>query len=164
MEKILVIDRNNSESSGIFKLLSSLGYSIFMSESREDALNKLDSRDFNLILVDESIISENPSESIEEIRALDENIPIVITFDLSQKKLIRSIDKDKNNIADFVQKPYDANNMVFLIESLLSNTEQKPVKPEKPKKISLKKDREESRRKMREMLIKERLAKLVNGE
>lgn len=164
MAKILVIDKDRNKTDEILNSFLLWGYNTFIANTKEDAINKLKATSFNIIFIDESILEEEPVNTIESISSYAVNVPLVITSSLSRAKLIYLIEKVKDSIVDIVRKPYSIDKLIFLIENLLAGTEKQTTKEKGYKKVLTIKERKDLRKKKHEAFLKEQLAKLVKEE
>lgn len=118
-KKILVIDDEELITKSLLKLLKKEGYDIAISQSGQQAIEKVKTQDFDLIVSDVRMPQMDGIETVEEIRKyLKEQgkptIPeILITGFADEEKYKYAINL---KVADYIFKPFDANEFLKAIK------------------------------------------------
>ncbi len=120
--KILVVDDERIVLTSIKKLLEKEGYQVQVSESAKDALTKVKSDDFSLIICDVRLPGEDGIELIKKIRKhLKDNgkseIPEILVTGYAD--IARYQEAADLGIKDYIHKPFDNKNLIFAVKSFL---------------------------------------------
>jgi CheY-like chemotaxis protein len=118
-KKILVIDDEELITKSLLKLLSSEGYNVTVVRNGKDAIEKVKTDDFDLIISDVRMPEMDGIETIKKIRT---------SLEKSNKKPIPEIlitgyaDKDKYEaamnlkVSDYIYKPFDRDDFLKVIK------------------------------------------------
>ena len=116
MKTILVVDDEPDVRDTVKMILEKKGYRVITAVDGDDCLNRLREANPDLILLDIMMPGTPVKEIIEKI----ENIKIaflsvVRTSEAEKRDLLR-----QKNIVDFIQKPFDVNDLIKRIEAVLN--------------------------------------------
>lgn len=122
-KKILVVDDEKIVLLSIKKLLEKEGYRVETSLSAKDALDKIKSGDFSLIVCDIKLPGEDGIEFIKQVRSYlkskkRERIPeILITgyADIHRYQEAASL-----GINNYLHKPFDNQDLIFAVKSFIA--------------------------------------------
>jgi DNA-binding NtrC family response regulator len=102
---ILIIDDEAAIRESLETLLEFEGYSVDSAETGAEGLARLSERAFDLVLLDFALPDRNGLEVLNEIRARDAHIPVImITAYGTLDNAVRAMQKGATN---FIQKPWD---------------------------------------------------------
>ena len=116
MKTILVVDDEPDVRDTVKMILEKKGYRVITAVDGDDCLDRLHEANPDLILLDIMMPGTPVKEIIEKI----ENIKIaflsvVRTSEAEKRDLLR-----QKNIVDFIQKPFDVNDLIKRIEAVLN--------------------------------------------
>lgn len=119
-QKILIVDDDEGILSALKLLLKSEGFTTQAVTHPDQAITALQCDDFNLVLADlnfslDTTSGEEGLKLIAAIRHLDESIPIVVMTGWGTIEV--AVSAMKNGANDFVQKPWDNNRLITIIEN-----------------------------------------------
>ncbi|MFT5660983.1 MAG: PAS domain S-box-containing protein [Sulfurimonas sp.] len=116
---ILVIDDSNFIQAHINKILKVRNYNVIPALSAEIGLEKLDSHDINMIILDMELPGIQGLELLRRIRKnrLFCRIPVIILSGTSTPVLIR--DSLKAGASDFIQKPFNVEELILKVEIVI---------------------------------------------
>jgi len=116
-EKILVIDDQVSFCNHIKAILVMENYEAIVAHNGEQALEKLSSQPFDILLTDMKMPGMNGIELFKTARKIDPEISgIIMTAYGSISSAITSI---KQGAADYIQKPFDPESLLMVIEKII---------------------------------------------
>ncbi len=116
MKKILIVDDSVVILKVIGSFLAEKGFSVYMCDSMEKALNLSDKKKFDLVISDSNLRGGSGIELINKIRAEQPKIKVVLmsgNFDFDNGIL------KTQKIDAFLQKPFDLKELEVLIEKIL---------------------------------------------
>ncbi|KPK43041.1 MAG: hypothetical protein AMJ78_00315 [Omnitrophica WOR_2 bacterium SM23_29] len=125
-KSILIIDDEQLVTKSLQKLLKKEGYNAVVATSGHEAIEKIKSSEFDLIVSDVRMPSINGIETIEKIRQIRQesgkgHIPeILITGYADEDKYKSAI---KLGVRDYLFKPFDTNKFLEVIKRNLDVTE-----------------------------------------
>lgn len=112
--KILMIDDEPEFLKSIKRALTNHPYLLDTATSVEEAIEKLESEKFDIVMVDIKLQNLNGLEFIENLeKKYDDIVTIVITGNSSQELAINAI---KHGVFDYIRKPVDIKDLVSAIE------------------------------------------------
>lgn len=117
MFNILIVDDDKNTRLFLKAVLEGAGYSVMTAENGVDALNVLDTRHIDLIVLDIMMPKMDGYEFTRALRENDNNLPILM---ISAKQL--PADKHKGFLVgtdDYITKPIDDEEMLYRIKALL---------------------------------------------
>jgi len=121
-KKILIVEDEKLITKSLARLLDKKGYDTVIANTGEEAIQKVASSDFDLIISDIRMPEKDGIETIIEIRALlkKENKPIIpeilITGYADEEKYKSAIDL---KVAGYLYKPFDTEDLLEAIENAL---------------------------------------------
>ena len=121
-KKILIVEDEKLITKSLARLLDKKGYDTVIANTGEEAIQKVASSDFDLIISDIRMPEKDGIETIIEIRALlkKENKPIIpeilITGYADEEKYKSAIDL---KVAGYLYKPFDTEDLMEAIEKAL---------------------------------------------
>ncbi|WP_459129259.1 response regulator transcription factor [Guggenheimella bovis] len=125
MAKILIVEDDNFISDVLKRLLEDAGYTTDQAFSGTEALRVLKENSFELILLDLMLPGLNGEEVIKEIKAMDAAVPVIV---ISAKNDVSSrIQLFKLGADDFIQKPFDNEEVLLRISAVLRRVKQEKV-------------------------------------
>ena len=117
LDKILVVDDEESIRWVFKKGLEKKGYHVKTVESAEDALQEFQKTPYPLVFVDIRLPGMNGLEALERIKKIDKNtFIIVITAQATMKNAIEAM---KKGAYDYIVKPFDLDQIDIAIHKVL---------------------------------------------
>lgn len=113
--KILVVDDQESIRKSLFQLLTNEGYEVDTAESGEKALEKLEKKEFNLILINIRMPGIDGIELLEKVRAKHYKAIIITGYaTLDQERACLNL-----GAKGIFRKPYDIHELLASIKRVL---------------------------------------------
>ena len=121
---ILVVDDEIEMRIALQKSLEKCGYRVELAHNVETALNKLASNSYNLVLTDMTMPKQSGMEILNYIQKENLNLPIIMVT--AHGTIAIAVEAMKKGAFDFVEKPFNFDTLVFLVErALLDKTNPK---------------------------------------
>jgi|WetSurMetagenome_2_1015567.scaffolds.fasta_scaffold1180249_1 DNA-binding response OmpR family regulator len=117
-QKILIVDDDAIIVSLISKILKSQGYSVSTARTGRDALAKVNSSYYNLVLLDIGLPDMMGTKLLERIRSSNNNIIVIMIT--GQPRLESSIDSINLGADGYLVKPINNIELLGLIERKLT--------------------------------------------
>jgi DNA-binding NtrC family response regulator len=115
--RILVVDDDQTIRVSIKNLLSEMGYSVEIASNRMEFFTALGANNPDLVLLDVYIGSENGIEMLRQMRSDGWVMPVLVMTAHSDVAL--AVMAMKEGAAEFIEKPFDVNHLLLLIERTL---------------------------------------------
>lgn len=112
--RILVIDDEQDMLSACSKIISVLGYEAVTFSEPDKAIKNLADDDYDLIFCDLLMPKHDGMELLEIFQKIAPNTPVIIFT--AYGTIERAVAAMKAGAFDFIEKPFDANNLKILIE------------------------------------------------
>lgn len=112
--RILVIDDEQDMLSACSKIISVLGYEVVTVSEANLAIKYLNEEEFDLIFCDLLMPDHDGMELLETFQKIVPNTPVIIFT--AYGTIERAVSAMKAGAFDFIEKPFDANNLKILIE------------------------------------------------
>jgi DNA-binding NtrC family response regulator len=122
---ILIVDDEVEMRIAMSAALKKCGYPVELSHNAIDALNKFKKSDFSLVITDMTMPKRSGLELLKDIKNINNNIPIILIT--AYGTIDTAISAMKHGAFDYVQKPFDFDTFIFLIERALSFKQEQPV-------------------------------------
>lgn len=113
---ILVVEDDQDINNLLCKVLIKEGYNVRAAYSGTEAKMCIEVFDFNLILLDLMLPGINGEDLIKELRAFKIMPIIVISAQINQEKKIEVL---KSGADDFIEKPFDINEVIARVQAQL---------------------------------------------
>jgi len=111
--RILVVDDEKAMVLALRGLLSKEGYAVETAGSGEEALRRLDSGSFHVVVTDLSMDGVDGMQVLEHARRLDQDLAVImITAHGSEKAAVQAM---KLGAADYVPKPFDNDELRVIV-------------------------------------------------
>ena len=115
--QILVVDDQVSISQHIQAILENEGYIVSIAHSGDQALIKLSSQSFDILLADMKMPGMDGLELFKKARKFDQNISgIIMTAYGSISSAVESI---KQGISDYLEKPFEPESLLLVVDKAL---------------------------------------------
>ncbi len=144
-DPILVVDDEVEMRIAMQAALKRCGYPVELSHNAIDGFNKFKKNKYSLVITDMTMPKRSGLELLKDIKALDPEIPVILIT--AYGTIDTAISAMKHGAFDYVQKPFDFDTFIFLIERALTfkkESSQQQVKPEQAGKKSTVKKQEET--------------------
>lgn len=138
-ETILIVDDEEPVRDTITAMLSDLGYRVRSAASGQEALNVLSKQSakstFDLVLLDMTMPDMSGKEVFDRISKMKKKIKVLVSSGYTDEVL--GDDSFANNVAGFIQKPYEITEIAKKVRSVLDlRSEENP--PKRTRKSSVK--------------------------
>ncbi|MDY7037378.1 MAG: response regulator, partial [Thermodesulfobacteriota bacterium] len=118
---ILVVDDELVIRDSLKEWLEDEGFKVDIAESGEDALNKLNKKKFNLMLLDIKMPGMDGVETLKRARDIYPELPVVMMT--AYATVETAVEAMKIGALDYLMKPFDPDSLVPLIVQLYQNIE-----------------------------------------
>ncbi len=117
--RVLIVDDNDLVRKTLGRVLKRLGYLPTEAASGEAALKAIKAEDtpFDCMVIDRIMPGLSGPELINSIRAIDSNVPIVLTTGFGDAH-----DMPKDSISSVLTKPWTADDVVAAMQTALNQT------------------------------------------
>ena len=116
--RILVIDDEADIREGLETLLLMEGYSVELAENATEGLRALETREYDLVLLDLMMPDRSGMEVLREVRERDRETPIFMITAYGSTQV--AVDALKAGATDYFQKPWENDKLVLEIERTIS--------------------------------------------
>jgi DNA-binding NtrC family response regulator len=117
MEKILIVDDNESLRYTLENVLEEAGFSTKAVEDGPKAIEEAKTKAYDLIICDMKLPKMDGMQILKEIRKVDPDVPFVILTAFGDIK--NAVDAMKKGATDYLTKPFDNESMVMTIRKAL---------------------------------------------
>ncbi len=117
MEKILVIDDNETLRYALSELLGESGFECKTADDGPSALNELKINSYDLAILDMKLPGMNGLEILKRIRDINKDIPVIMITAFGDVRT--AVEAMKCGAQDFITKPFDNNSMILTIKKTL---------------------------------------------
>ena len=128
-KKVLVVDDEVEMRIAMSAALKKCGYPVELSHNAIDGLNKFKKNKYSAVITDMTMPKRSGLELLKDIKLIDQKTPIILIT--AYGTIDTAISAMKHGAFDYVQKPFDFDTFIFLIERALA------YKPEVEKVTSL---------------------------
>ena len=115
---ILVVDDEDALRMVLSSELQSSGYEVGTASDGDEAINQVQSKKFDLVLLDIKMPRVDGFEVLKFIKKNQPNIKVIMLTGFADLK--NAIESKKHGAEDFVSKPYDLVDLLTTIERVLS--------------------------------------------
>ncbi|PCI30008.1 MAG: sigma-54-dependent Fis family transcriptional regulator [SAR324 cluster bacterium] len=122
-DPILVVDDEVEMRIAMSAALKRCGYPVELSHNAIDAFNKFKKKKYSMVITDMTMPKRSGLELLKDIKAINPNIPVVLVT--AYGTIDTAISAMKHGAFDYVQKPFDFDTFIFLIERALSFKEER---------------------------------------
>ncbi|MGD8980611.1 MAG: sigma-54 dependent transcriptional regulator [Desulfobacterales bacterium] len=119
-QTILVVDDDDAHRTMLRTLVGGWGYDIVEADDGSTAIEKVQERPFDLILMDVRMLKVSGLEALERIKAFNPAIPVTIMTAYSSVET--AIEALKNGAYDYLTKPLDFDKLRLTIERAMEHT------------------------------------------
>ena len=124
---ILIVDDEVEMRIAMSAALKKCGYPVELSHNAIDALNKCKKNDYSLVITDMTMPKRSGLELLKDIKSINSNIPIILIT--AYGTIDTAISAMKHGAFDYVQKPFDFDTFIFLIERALAFKQEQQLAP-----------------------------------
>lgn len=117
-DPILVVDDEVEMRIAMSAALKRCGYPVELSHNAIDALNKFRKSKYSLVITDMTMPKRSGLELLKDIKAVNPDIPVILIT--AYGTIDTAISAMKYGAFDYVQKPFDFDTFIFLIERALT--------------------------------------------
>lgn len=119
MDKVLIVEDADSLRDILGQVLRAHGYDVQATATAEEALERLQTEEFNLILSDLKLPGMNGLEFIRETRAVRRTVPVVVMTAYGNISI--AVEAMKEGATDFITKPFEPESLCHLLEQVLEH-------------------------------------------
>jgi DNA-binding NtrC family response regulator len=116
--RILVIDDEADIRESLETLLGLEGYSVDQAQNAAEGLHKLETRGYDMVLLDLMMPDRSGMEVLREVRERDRDTPIAMIT--AYGSVEAAVDALKSGATDYFSKPWDNEKLVIEIERMIS--------------------------------------------
>lgn len=140
---ILIIDDDSAVRTSLELLMKQAGFEIQLASSPKETIMAVESRSFDLIIMDMNFSLETSGEEglklLKDIKQIRSNIPVILITAWASIPL--AVEGVKAGAIDFISKPWDNDHMIQSIKTALTLSESQGTKTDsKPERKRLGKD------------------------
>ncbi len=121
MDKILVIDDDQSICDSLKMILEYEKYQVDTANSALEGLEKLKSNDHKAILLDIKMPQMDGFEAISKIKEINDSISIIIIS--AHASLDNAVEATKRGAYDFIEKPIDRDKLLITVRNAIQQTD-----------------------------------------
>src|ERR1041384_6913017 len=116
--KVLVVDDESDIREGLELLLTSEGYTVELAQNGTEGIQKIESRNYDLVLLDLMMPDRSGMEVLQEVRQRDRETPIfMITAYGSAEAAVSALKLGAN---DYFSKPWDNEKLIIEIDRMIA--------------------------------------------
>lgn len=120
---VLVVDDDSGHRTMLRTLLSNWGYDIHEADDGSTAVEKVKSRTYDLILMDNKMLKVSGLEALHQIKKINSAIPVVIMTAFSSIEI--AVEAIKKGAYDYLTKPLDFDKLKLLMERAVEHVQLK---------------------------------------
>lgn len=125
MQEVMIIDDEEDLRELIETMLVKKGYDVLKAENGEKALDILEDKTPNLILLDIHMPGLDGWKTLEEMerRGITENSPVIM-FTVEELTFVKMLRKDIEGLVGYIEKPFERKKLLKIIKEYIEKTEQ----------------------------------------
>jgi ActR/RegA family two-component response regulator len=116
--KVLVVDDEPVVANTIRRALGRRGHAVDEAFSTQDALSRVRSSHYDLVLLDMRMPDGNGLETLEQLKSINADLPVVIVTGYAS--IGTAVEAMRRGASDFVSKPFTANELFSVTDRLLA--------------------------------------------
>ncbi len=124
-DPILVVDDEVEMRIAMQAALKRCGYPVELSHNAIDGFNKFKKNTYSLVITDMTMPKRSGLELLKDIKAINPDIPVILIT--AYGTIDTAISAMKHGAFDYVQKPFDFDTFIFLIERALTFKKEQPA-------------------------------------
>ena len=124
MQEVMIIDDEEDLRELIETMLVKEGYDVLKAENGEKALDILEDKTPNLILLDIHMPGLDGWETLEEMerRGITEDSPVIM-FTVEELTFVKMLRKDIEGLVGYIEKPFERKKLLKIIKEYIEKTE-----------------------------------------
>ena len=119
MERVLVVEDNDSLREVLAKVLVNSGYDVGAVGCAEDALSAMRQDDFAIVLCDLKLPGKNGLDLLREAKEINQHVPIVVMTAYGSINI--AVEAMKLGACDFITKPFEPRALCDLLSQVLTH-------------------------------------------
>jgi DNA-binding NtrC family response regulator len=127
VDAVLIVEDDAAIAKVVRGLLEQRGLATSWAETAEEALKQLEKRAFDLVLSDVRLPGMDGVGLLDRVRAGYPELPVILIT--AHGSVALAVDAMKRGAADFVQKPFDRDELIFCIEKALAASRTRRAAP-----------------------------------
>jgi two-component system, NtrC family, response regulator AtoC len=129
--RILVVDDDPAVGTILGALLDQAGFQATYVESGQAALAELDARAYDVVVTDVRMPGLDGMELLDRVVHQRPDLPVVLLT--AHGTISLAVDAMKRGASDYLLKPFDRDEILFVINKALAATEHRAAAPERPR-------------------------------
>ena len=114
---LLIVDDQAGVRRLLYEALCDEGYRVDTASSGPEAIRKISAKNPSLVLLDIKMPVMNGLETLEELRKLSPELPVVMMTAYGELDIV--IEAKKRGVQHYINKPFDLNEVRYLVKGLL---------------------------------------------
>jgi DNA-binding NtrC family response regulator len=127
VDAVLIVEDDAAIAKVVRGLLEQRGLATSWAETAEDALKQLEKRAFDLVLSDVRLPGMDGVALLDRVRLGYPDLPVIVIT--AHGSVALAVDAMKRGAADFVQKPFERDELLFCIEKALAASRTRRAAP-----------------------------------
>ncbi|UCH80998.1 MAG: sigma-54-dependent Fis family transcriptional regulator [Nitrospiraceae bacterium] len=127
MKKILIVDDDANQLKLLSRLLHSNKFNVVAAPSGEEALEKIHTSDFDLVLLDQVMQQMSGIDVLVEIKKLKPWMSVIIITGFAT--VDDAVEATKKGASNYLSKPLDVDKLIVSIRRALEESKFKPLAP-----------------------------------
>ncbi len=124
-DSVLIVEDDEAIAKVVSLLLRQRGLDVVWVPSGEDGVAELDKRPFDIVISDIRLPGMDGLVLLDHLRSRQPEVPVVLVT--AHGSVALAVDAMKRGATDFVQKPFDKDELVFVVEKALAGSRQERV-------------------------------------
>jgi two-component system response regulator (stage 0 sporulation protein F) len=125
-QSLLIVDDQPGVRRLLFEMLGDEGYLVDMAGSGAEAIRKVSARIPALVLLDAKMPGMSGIETLEEIKKIAPDVPVVMMTAYGELELLA--ESKKHGSGYYIKKPFDLEEIRFLIKEILAEESEKKLR------------------------------------
>jgi DNA-binding NtrC family response regulator len=124
-DSVLVVEDDEAIAKVVSLLLRQRGLHVVWVTSGEDGIVELEKRPFDVVVSDNRLPGMDGLALLEHVRSRQPELPVVLVT--AHGSVALAVDAMKRGATDFVQKPFDKDELVFVVEKALAGSRRERI-------------------------------------
>ena len=126
LNRLLIVDDNIGVQRLLYDIFSEKGFNVSLASNGEEAIKKVCSKDYSLVLLDMKMPVMSGLETIIELNKLAPEIPVIVMTAYVELQTV--IETKKNGLIHYyINKPFDLNEIRDLVNNVLLESRKKNI-------------------------------------
>jgi two-component system response regulator (stage 0 sporulation protein F) len=125
-QSLLIVDDHPGVRRLLFEMIGDEGYLVDMAGSGAEAIRKVSARIPALVLLDVKMPGMSGIETLEEIKKIAPDVPVVMMTAYGELELLA--ESKKHDSGYYIKKPFDLEEIRYLIKGILTEESEKKLR------------------------------------